>query len=334
MRTMKRTLSLLLAFALLCGAIALPASAAVTEPHTAANALYELGLFQGVGNLPNGSPDFALDKSATRVEATVMLVKLLGAEQEAKSGRYKHTFTDVPNWASGYVGYAKAKNIVKGVSTTKFDANSLITSSQFVTMVLQAMGYTNVDYRNPFPVAKSVGLSYSNNTPFTRGDMAVVCLSALSCCPSGKTQTLGQQMVAEGKIQKTTMFYVGLIQKYSGFNATMAVEGDYLTNYYPGLSKIATKQQAIYTTMMSAAVCEIAVVEVKNAADVQKVKDIFQARVDYQVGTDDAPGGAWYPASIEGWKTGSRIVSKGNYVMLVAFPDGADQIVADFNREF
>ena len=334
MKTVKRTLSLLLAFALLCGAMALPASAAVSEPHTAANALYELGLFQGVGNLPNGSPDFALDKSATRVEATVMLVKLLGAEQEAKGGRYKHAFTDVPSWADGYVGYAKAKNIVKGVSATKFDANSLITSSQFVTMVLQAMGYSNVDYRNPFPVAKSVGLTYSNQTPFTRGDMAVVCLSALSCCPSGKTQTLGQQMVAEGKIQKMQMFHVDLIQKYSGFNATMAVEGDALANYYPGLSEIATKQRVIYTTMMSAAVCEIALVEVKNAADVQKVKDIFQARIDYQVGTDSAPGGAWYPASIEGWKTGSRIVSKGNCVMMVAFPSGADQIAADFNKQF
>lgn len=333
MKTMKRTLSLLLAFALLCGAMALPASAAVSEPHTAANALYELGLFQGVGNLPNGNPDFALDKSATRVEATVMLVKLLGAEQEAKSGRYKHTFTDVPSWASGYVGYAKAKNIVKGVSATKFDANSLVTSSQFVTMVLQAMGYSNVDYKNPFPVAKSVGLTYSNQTPFTRGDMAVVCLSALSCRPSGKTQTLGQQMVAEGKIQKMQMFHVDVIQKYSGFNATMAVEGDALANYYPGLSEIATKQRVIYTTMMSAAVCEIALVEVKNAADVQKVKDIFQARIDYQVGTDDAPGGAWYPATIEGWKNNSRIVDHGNYVMMIVW-EKADQFVEQFNALF
>lgn len=333
MKTMKRTLSLFLAFVLLCGAMALPASAAVTD-YTAAHILYELGLFQGVGTSGSGSPDFALDKSATRVEATVMLVKLLGAEQEAKSGRYKHAFTDVPSWASGYVGYAKAKNIVKGVSTTKFDANSLITSSQFVTMVLQAMGYSNVDYRNPFPAAKSAGLTCSNKTPFTRGDMAVICYSALFCQMSGKTQTLSQQLVSNGTIQKAKTFYAELFNKYDGFNATMAVEGDYLTNYYPGLSKIATKQQAIYTTMMSAAVCEIALVEVKTSADVQKVKDIFQARVDYQVGTDDAPGGAWYPASIEGWKTGSRIVSKGNYVMLIAFPDGADQIVADFNREF
>lgn len=129
-------------------------------------------------------------------------------------------------------------------------------------------------------------------------------------------------------------FYEGLFDKYENFNASMAVEGDFLTNYYPGLSDIGTKQRVIYQPMISAVVCEIALVEVENAADVQAVKEIFQARIDAQVGTDDAPGGAWYPESIEGWKTGSRIVSKGNCVMMIAFPDGADQVVADFNGQF
>lgn len=333
MKTMKRTLSLLLAFALLCGALALPASAAVNN-YTAAHVLYELGLFQGVGMSASGFPEFALDKSATRAEAVVMLVRLLGAEQDAKSGRYKHTFTDVPSWADGYVGYAKAKNIASGVSATRFDAYSTITSNQFVTLVLRALGYTNVDYRNPAPTAKAAGLTCPNKTPFTRGDMAVICYSALFCQMSGKTQTLSQQLLSNGAIQKTKTFYAGLFNKYDGFNANMAVEGALLDNCYPGLDKISLNQRAIYTTMISSAVCELALVEVKNSADVQKVKDIFQARIDAMVGTDDAPGGAYYPASIEGWKTGSRIVSKGNYVMMIAFPDGVDQIVADFNGQF
>ena len=78
---------------------------------------------------------------------------------------------------------------------------------------------------------------------------------------------------------------------------------------------------------------EIALVEVESADDVQAVKDIFQARIDYQVGDETNPGGAWYPASIEGWKNNSRIVSNGNYVMLVA-ADGADDIVSAFNALF
>lgn len=341
MKTMKRTLSLFLALALLWVALPLSASAATAEAQRAASSLYELGLFQGVGKLPDGSPDFSLDGTATRAQAAVMLVRLLGAEKEAQSGNYKHSFTDVPGWASDYVGYAKAKNITSGVSATKFGSGSRITSNQFVTLMLRALGYTDVDYRNPAPTANSVGLACPGTTTFTRGDMAVVGLSALSCKISGTNQTLRQQLEAKGIIKNPAAgskldlqaFYQTVCDKYQNFNATMPVEGDYLTNYYPGLSAVDTKQQVIYTTMISAVVCEIAMVEVKNAADVQKVKDIFQARIDYQVGTDDAPGGAWYPASIEGWKTGSRIVTNGNYVLMVAFPDGADQIAADFNKQ-
>lgn len=337
-----RILSLFLALAMLCGVLVLPASAATAEAQKAANSLYELGLFQGVGTLANGKPDFDLDGTATRAQAAVMLVRLLGAEQEAKSRHYKHPFTDVSAWANDYVGYAKVKNITSGVSATKFGSDSRITSSQFVTLVLRALGYSNVDYRNPAPTANAAGLACPATTTFTRGDMAVVCLSALSCRISGTAQTLRQQLESKGVIKnpaagsKTDLqaFYQSVCEKYQYFNATMAVEGEFLANYYPGLSGIATNQQVIYMTMMSAAVCEIALVEVKNASDVQKVKDSFQARIDAQVGTDDAPGGAWYPASIEGWKTGSRIVSNGNFVMMIVFPDGADQIVSDFNKLF
>ena len=116
--------------------------------------------------------------------------------------------------------------------------------------------------------------------------------------------------------------------------AMMQAEGEVLDSFYPGLSAIKTKQCGVYTAMISAAVGEIALVEVENADDVQKVKDIFQARIDYQVGDDQNPGGAWYPASIEGWKNGSRIVSNGNYIMMVALSDGADDAVAAFNALF
>ena len=344
MKTANRILSLFLALVLLCGALALPASAATAEAKKAANTLYELGLFLGKGTLADGSPDFDLDGTATRAEATAMVVRLWGAEQEAKTKHYKHPFTDIDKdnkWADDYIGYAKVNNIVNGVSATKFDADSKITAAHFLTLVLRALGYTNVDDRNPYPTAKTAGLAYpsTSTSNFRRGDMAVICLNALSCKVSGTNQTLRQQLEAKGAIKAPgsmglQAFYQSVCDKYQNFNATLAVEGEYLTNYYPGLDKISLNQQAIYTTMMSAVVCEIALVEVKNASDVQKVKDIFQARIDAQVGTDDAPGGAWYPASIEGWKTGSRIASKGNYVMMVAFPDGADQIAADFNQQF
>lgn len=106
-----------------------------------------------------------------------------------------------------------------------------------------------------------------------------------------------------------------------------------LDSYYPGLSEISTKQCGVYIAEISAAVGEIALVEVENAGDAQAVEDIFQARVDYQVGDDTNPGGAWYPETIEGWKTKSQIVSNGNYVML-AVGDAAGAAVESFEALF
>lgn len=106
-----------------------------------------------------------------------------------------------------------------------------------------------------------------------------------------------------------------------------------LDSYYPGLSELSAKQCGVYVAAISAAVGELALVEVENAEDVEKVKDIFQARIDYQVGDDNAPGGAWYPATIEGWKTKSHIVSHDNYVML-AVGDNAGAAVDAFEALF
>lgn len=62
-----------------------------------------------------------------------------------------------------------------------------------------------------------------------------------------------------------------------------------LDNYYPGLSEISTKQRNVYIAAISAAVGEIALVEVENTEDVQKVKDIFQARIDIKWETTPTP---------------------------------------------
>lgn len=106
-----------------------------------------------------------------------------------------------------------------------------------------------------------------------------------------------------------------------------------LDSYYPGLSEISTKQCGVYIAAISAAVGEIALVEVENADDAAKVEDIFQARIDYQVGDDTNPGGAWYPETIEGWKNNSRIVSHGNYVML-AVGEAAEAAAESFEALF
>ena len=123
-------------------------------------------------------------------------------------------------------------------------------------------------------------------------------------------------------------FYRSILTGDESFNATEAVFGELLENFYPGLSAIALKQQEIYMPMMSAVVCEIAMAEVENASDVPAVQAIFQARINTQAG-----GGAWYPESVAGWQNNSRVVAHGNYVMMIAYKN-CDAIVSQFNALF
>jgi predicted small lipoprotein YifL len=126
-------------------------------------------------------------------------------------------------------------------------------------------------------------------------------------------------------------FYLSLLDTYGeNFPATMNLceSQELLDAFYAGLSAIGTKQLMIYQPMMGAVVCEIALVEVENAADMDAVKAILQGRIDAQV-----EGGAWYPESIEGWKNNSRIVVKGNCIMMIAYSE-CDAVVSAFEGLF
>ena len=109
----------------------------------------------------------------------------------------------------------------------------------------------------------------------------------------------------------------------------MAVDSSLLDSTYAGLTGIATEQLVVYQCGMSPSPAgDVALVQVSDSADVDAVKAIFQARIDYMV-----EGGAWYPGPTEMWQNSSRIVSNGNYVMLVV-NENCDAIVSDFNALF
>ena len=109
----------------------------------------------------------------------------------------------------------------------------------------------------------------------------------------------------------------------------MAVDSSLLDSTYAGLTGIATEQLVVYQCGMSPSPAgDVALVQVSDNADVDAVKAIFQARVDYMV-----ESGAWYPEPTAMWQNNSRIVSNGSYVMLVV-NQNCDAIVNDFNALF
>ena len=137
---MKKIISMLLAITMLIALIPAQASAAYEPQYEyEAQMLYEMGLFKGTDK------GFELGKTCTRLEAAALFIRLLGKEQEAISNPKKHPFTDVPAWASPYVGQMYYDGYTKGISANKFGTGN-VTATQFATFCLRALGYSEDDY--------------------------------------------------------------------------------------------------------------------------------------------------------------------------------------------
>jgi len=161
-----------------------------------ASDLKSLGLFKGVSET-----DFALNREPTRVEALVMLIRVLGKENDALNGYYYHPFTDVPAWADSYVGYAYQTGLTKGVSETEFGSGNA-GASTYLTFVLRALGYSDTNgldftWDNPYDLAENLGIltEYVDTTEFMRADVATVSYAALAVPLKNSPLTLAQTLI-------------------------------------------------------------------------------------------------------------------------------------------
>lgn len=205
----KRIFSWLLLCAILAGMV--PAVLAVKGPaEEAAQSLYEMGLFRGTGTEADGSPRFDLDRTLTRHEAAVMLVRLLGREQDAAAGSWEIPFSDVAEWARPYVGYAYANGLTTGTSESAYGGGQAVTASQYLTFLLRALGYesgTDFSWDRAWELSDTIGLTaggYSAaTTSFTRADAAAVSAAALRTAKKGTKKTLLDTLVTAGAVDKT-----------------------------------------------------------------------------------------------------------------------------------
>ncbi len=202
---MKKIVALVLCFAMVA-AFAPAIATAVDRNFSAEQALAEdlkaLGLFKGVSE-----DDFALDRAPTRVEALVMLIRVLGKENDALSKGGKHPFLDVPSWADKYVGYAYTNNLTNGVSATKFGSDMEASSSMYLTFVLRALGYSDTNgadftWDNPYTLARTTGILMGNpdTINFLRADVVKVSYAALEATLKGSKTTLAEKLISAGAI--------------------------------------------------------------------------------------------------------------------------------------
>ncbi|MGO5115639.1 hypothetical protein ACTQ33_11540 [Candidatus Avoscillospira sp. LCP25S3_F1] len=191
-----------------------------------ADALNTMGLFQG------GTNGYDLDRAPTRLEAGVMLVRLLGAEETAKANQtYTAPFTDVADWAKPYVQYLYDNGLGNGVGNGKFGSDSLCTAQQYTTFLLRALGYSDAEggdftYATAMDYARQLGLVDILNcdeSNFLRDDLAAMSYTALATKPKTGEEDLLTKLIAEGAIDKDSAQYcLSMFSTYRSYIADMA----------------------------------------------------------------------------------------------------------------
>lgn len=166
--------------------------------------LNKLGLFMG------SSEGFKLEKQPTRLEAAVMLVRLLGKESDAKKNNFSHPFTDVPSWASPYIGYMYKNGLTKGVSAKNYGSMDATDIKQYCTFLLRSLGYSDVAYNSSLEYAWDIGLitksefEYLGSKTFLRDDMVGLSYDSLATqiknSPKRLINKLIEEMVIDAKV--------------------------------------------------------------------------------------------------------------------------------------
>lgn len=183
-----------------------------------AERLSQLGLFAG------GTSGFELDRRPTRAEAAVMLVRMIGMEDDVVSGYYSHPFSDVPVWADHYVGYLYENRLTSGISATEYGSKQFISLNQYVTFVLRALGYSDVkgDFISKDSLVKAgqinlLGSSeieyYSTKGEFLRDDIIGITINALKTSLKDSDNSLLDKLIyIDRVVDERTAINAGFIE--------------------------------------------------------------------------------------------------------------------------
>ncbi|MBR5446510.1 MAG: hypothetical protein IKV57_10315 [Clostridia bacterium] len=179
----------------------------------AAIRLYYLDMITGTGTNKDGSISFDLQRDLTRLEAAVMAVRLMGMEAAVLAGEYTHPYTDVPDWASGYVGYLYSCGLLEASANGLFNPSSAASPAHFMSYMLYALGYRmhSADYNllSVLTQARAAGLcQLADDQPLTRGDAVVTMYNTLRATCKNSSLLLSEQLVKDGKMAYTDAVFL------------------------------------------------------------------------------------------------------------------------------
>ena len=201
----------------------LTASAFAANYTNCADSLHEMGLFQGTQN------GYDLDRTPTRAEAAVMLVRLLGKEAEAKALTYTAPFTDLKGWEKPYVQYLYSNGLANGTNRTTFHPTGKCTAQMYAVFLLRALGYSDTadfSYANAIETAREQSIydtGIINVQNFLCDDAAAASYTVLSVSPKNSEGTLLDQLVSENAITEAdAKSYQNLFSTYAQYREATA----------------------------------------------------------------------------------------------------------------
>ena len=189
----------------------------IVQYQKVADALNTLNLFKGT------TAGYQLDRPATRIEALIMLIRLLGEEDAALGFTGANPFKDVPAWAAKYGAYAFSKGYTTGTAKDKFTPNADATKEQYMTFILRALSYSDAsgdfNWQQSLDFSVQAGIVTSSektklqNSPFYRDQVVFVSFNALLAKLKNSDSTLSQKLIT------------GNVFTEDGFNAAKVYAG-------------------------------------------------------------------------------------------------------------
>lgn len=170
-----------------------------------AEILKDIGVFKG------SNMGFELDREPTRLEGLIILLRLLGKEDEALSINYGPSyFSDVPGWGVAYTNYAYFNGLTKGIGNGEFGSDQTMNAKAFSTFVLRALGYDDsagdFNYSDAH-VTLSSKLSFDiQESGFTRGRVVDICYEAMYLFLKDTTTPLLAELIQSDDISIDALY--------------------------------------------------------------------------------------------------------------------------------
>jgi len=190
-----------------CGDYRFSLSGATPDYNAMASALKTLNLFKGTDTAYGEG--FDLELTPTRMQALVMLIRLLGEEDEALACTSPAPFKDIAAdyWGRPYVAYAFEKGYTNGVEDNKFAPERAVNAGMYIEFVLRALAYsdtTQTDVSTAAQRALTAGVLTSGEktvlemNSFLRADIVYLSWYALDVPVATNMQPLRQKLQDAG----------------------------------------------------------------------------------------------------------------------------------------